>query len=290
MARVDEYLDLVDDPSRQSLVPGDPADDALLALLAHVAFSDGHIDAAELGFLAKVLPGRAPAELELWANQAGSRPLDLEQVASALPGVADRWKGLRFAVRMAWRDGELHTEELALLQRLVWALELPEGALSRIIDEVRSVAEQPVTRKHLAKALHSTPWASVQLADGGCRDNLKGVAPEHWEGVARLGLEMVEVMGFYVQGVVGGFLEGSVALTWGEIVAYTRMPTLGAAVQLHTDSGRTLTLVDHRMRGLVPFFDRLYGPEERAKTSPPPPVRQVRGRSSNKTKKKRGKK
>ena len=80
MPRVNDYLDLVDTPSRQGLTPGDPADDALIALLAHVAFTDGEVDEQELDFLEKVLPGRDREELLAWAETAGSVPLDLAEV------------------------------------------------------------------------------------------------------------------------------------------------------------------------------------------------------------------
>ncbi len=276
MPRVDDYLDLVDDPARRALTPGDPADDALLALLAHVAFSDRELDPGELAFLGRVLPGREEADIRDWVRGAGSRPLDLQQVAGALPTVEERWKGLRFAVRMAWKDGVVQDEERTLLQKLVWALELPEGALDRVIDEVQAQVQGQVTADKLSRALQRTPWGAVQLADGGCRQKLKLTTPEGWSGVARVGLERHEVIGFYVEGLVAQFLEGPVALRWSDIVAYTRVPTLGAAVQLHTEDGRTLTLVDHRLRGLVALLDRLFREPGKA-TVPPPAVRQVRG-------------
>ena len=55
MARVDDFLNLVDDPSRRSLGAEDPSDRALLELMVHVAFSDGVVAPKEMDFLQKVL-------------------------------------------------------------------------------------------------------------------------------------------------------------------------------------------------------------------------------------------
>ena len=87
MPRVDDYLNLVDDPKRHGFTPGHPADDALIALLAHMAFSDGEVHERELDFLQRVLPGRHGADLRMWAMAAGARPLDLDAVAAAVVGL-----------------------------------------------------------------------------------------------------------------------------------------------------------------------------------------------------------
>ena len=63
MALVDDFLDLVQSPRRAAVMPGQPSSDALLALLVHMAFSDGEVDAGEFSFLERVLPGREPGEL-----------------------------------------------------------------------------------------------------------------------------------------------------------------------------------------------------------------------------------
>ena len=83
MARVDDFLDLVDAPSRRSLEPGDPADSALLALMVHVAFSDGVVAPNELDFLTKVLPGRSQADLLAWVKEAAHKTLDWDGIIYA---------------------------------------------------------------------------------------------------------------------------------------------------------------------------------------------------------------
>ena len=62
---------------------------------------------AEVEFLSRVLPGRDPDALRQWAITMGSRPFDYRVVAKVLPTEEERWKGLRFAARMAWKDGVL---------------------------------------------------------------------------------------------------------------------------------------------------------------------------------------
>ena len=95
------------------------------------------------------------------------------------------------------------------------------------------------------------------------------------ELVARFGVEQVEVAAVFEEGLAANFLEGSNFVAWSELVAYTRVSTLGASLQLHTESGRTWTLVDTRMRGLSLLLDRLFG--QKRKESSSVVVSQVRG-------------
>ena len=138
MARVDEYLERVDNPRLPALTPDNPADAVLLAMLAHVSFADGLVDDAEVAFLSRVLPGRDPDALRQWAITMGSRPFDYRVVAKVLTTEEERWKGLRFAARMAWKDGVLENEERIVLDSLSYALELPPGAVDRVIHPTQS--------------------------------------------------------------------------------------------------------------------------------------------------------
>jgi uncharacterized tellurite resistance protein B-like protein len=276
MARVDEYLELVDDPRRTSLHPGNPADGALHALLAHVAFADGAVTDHELEFLQRVLPGRDPIALRAWAVEAGARPLDLRAVARVLPSVEERWKGLRFAIRMAWKDGTVGREERDVLGRLVEALGLPEGALDRVLGELCGRGDAAIEPARIEDALSKLQWDSVDLAEGPLCDELARVAPPTAEGVVVIRLDGVEVLGLYREGLVGWFREGAAWLPWRDIVTFTRMPTLGAAVQLHTEDGRAWTLADFRLSGLGALLDRIYA-GERKPASPRPRVERLRG-------------
>lgn len=278
MARIDEYLDLVADPNAtDALVPGHPADDALIALLAAVAFSDGEVDDAELAFLLRLFPGRDPDELREWAIDAGTTPLNIEALGTALPTSEERWTGLRFAARMAWKDGVLAEEEMALLTELASGLGLADAALDRVIKETIGQSLRPPDTSRVRDCLGQVKWKAVLRDDRPCSGPLAKVVPKEASGIARIGLEQVETLGFYDKGLAGRFREGMAFLPWSDIVAYSRVPVLGASVVLRTESGHKWTLVDGRLTGLIAFLDRLFGVEDAPRSTAPPVIRQTRG-------------
>ncbi|MBW2253045.1 MAG: TerB family tellurite resistance protein [Deltaproteobacteria bacterium] len=277
MGRVDDYLDLVEDPSGEGLVLGDPADEALIALLVQVAFSDGVVDDRELSFMEKVLPGRDPEELREWIQLQGSTDLDLEALGEALPTLEERWAGLRFAARMAFKDGVLAEQERDLLARLSVALELPRNAHERVLGEMEGRVKVAVTAERLSQALASNQWKAVQHGSGELRSTLNALVPEGTVILGRIGLDNVEVLGFTDQGIVGRFREGEAFVPWEDVVTYSRAPDLGAAIRIHTESGRCWTLVDHRLNGLGPFFDKLFASPDQRPRGPGPKVLRVRG-------------
>jgi len=255
-----------------------PEDRALLVLLVHVAFSDGEVQDDEVAFLLQVLPDRDPEELRAWvAAVAQEGPLDYQALAQALPRMEQRWKALRFGARMAWKDGTLHPRERELLTTLAEQLELPQGALQSVLDEMAARVEGGIAPTRLVEVLTSVDWDAVQLASGKLSSqDLIDAAPEGSELVARVGLDQVEVLGLYREGLVGRFLEGTRFLRWEEVVTYTRVPTFGASVQLHTEDGRSWTLVDTRLRGLALLLDRLTNKQRPKRPSSPIKIEQVR--------------
>ncbi|MFT7517895.1 MAG: DnaJ-domain-containing protein 1 [Kiritimatiellia bacterium] len=269
MPRVDDYLDLVDNPARQALTVGHPADDALLALLVHMAFSDGAIDEGELDFLSKVLPGREPGQLRAWVEQVGAGGLDISAVAAALPTIEERWKGLRFAARMAWKDGHIQDEERILLLSLARGLGFTAVAVDQVLHEMQGHADHGVDPKLIASSLESMAWDSVQILSEPLGGQIARVAPAGSELVRSIALDQVVVLALYSQGMSAHFMEGTTFILWSDIVTYTRVPTFGAAVQIHTENGRTWTLVDARLRGLSTLIDRLYGTAPRERSAPP---------------------
>lgn len=260
MASLDDFLDLVDNPARQALSPGNPADDALLALLVHVAFSDGEVDEGELAFLSRVLPGRDSRELLAWIHQVGAHPLDLQAVAAALPGPEQRWKALRFAARMACKDGTIQAEERELLSRLVASLGLGPAAVELVLAEAAGRGPGRLAAERIAQTLQETPWHSVQVLDEPVGGQLARLVPDGARPVRAVALDDVVVLAFHETGIAAHFLEGTAFVAWAELVTYSRVPTMAAAVQLHTEDGRTWSLVDSRLRGLAPVLDRLFEP------------------------------
>jgi hypothetical protein len=278
MPRIDDYLDLVADPEADALTPGHPADDALISLLAHVAFSDGLVDDAEVDFLLRLFPGRDPDELREWAATAGSGELDLDAVADALPTTEERWTGLRFAARMAWKDGVLTDEEMAFLSTLARRLALPDGALDRVIGETVARTRRAPDPTRVREILEGIKWRAVLSDERPLTGPLGAVVPDGAVGVGRIGLEQVEMLGFYDLGLAGRFREGMAFLEWADIVAYSRVPVLGASVILRTESGHAWTLVDRRLNGLTTFLDRLFDvDDDEPRDTQPPVIRQVRG-------------
>ncbi|MBT3222910.1 MAG: TerB family tellurite resistance protein [Proteobacteria bacterium] len=263
MARVDDYLDLVAG-DRNSLESGHPADEALLGLLVHVAFSDGHVDDHELSFLQRVLPDRDEAALREWVTQVCGEPLNLKAVAQVLETDDERWKCLRYAARMAWKDGYLAVEEKSLLESLAAALHLPANAVERTLKET-SPRNIPLETARVSEALKNLRWDTVQVASGELvSQDLATLVPVKSELVARIGLDSVETIALFTNGLVGRFLEGAKFLFWDDIVTYTHGFGLGSAVQLHTEDGRRWTFVDARLNGVGPLLDRLFGADRPA--------------------------
>jgi DnaJ-domain-containing protein 1 len=256
---------LVDDlelASGGGLVPGRPADDALLTLLASMACSDGAVHRNELAFLSVLRRDLDGDALERWVR-GHARPLDLAALSNAIDSPDDRWKTLRFAARMAWKDGELAASEQAFLRKLAAALTLPAAAVDRVLSEMRPDDGKTFTAERILHALLDTQWHSVQLASGALvSEDLVGVSPPRLDVVARVGLEKVEVMALCTAGLVARFQEGPSFLPWPELVTYTRSRGLGEALRLHTEDGRSHTLVDARLAGLALVLDRLFDRSE----------------------------
>lgn len=251
---LDDTLEL---EAGSTLQVGRPADDALLGLLASMAFSDGDVHASELDFLVKVRPDLTRDEVHAWAITHDS-PIDPDAIAAVVVDADDRWKVLRFAGRMAWKDGELAKEEHELLDSLAEAMELPAGAVDRVLREMAPDDGKRFTGNRLLRMLMDVRWDAVQLAGGALiSEDLRAVLPDGAELVARVGLDKVEVMAITTGGMLGRFQQGAAYIGWGELVTYTRSFGLGASIQLHTEDGRVYTLVDSRLSGIGPLLDRL---------------------------------
>jgi len=250
-------LETLDLEAGAALVPGRPADDALLGLLASMACSDGNVHEAELDFLVKVRPGVSRDAVRTWALEHAA-PIDPDAIAGIITDADDRWKTLRFAARMAWKDGELADEEQQLLVDLAGAMQLSEVAVDQVLREMAPDDGRRFTSDRMLRMLMDVHWDAVQLAGGTLvSEDLLAVMPEGSELVARVGLDRVEIMALTTGGIVGRFQQGAAYIRWDELVTYTRSFGLGASVSLHTEDGRTYSLVDSRLSGIGPLLDRL---------------------------------
>ncbi len=229
-----------------------------MRLLASMACSDGEVHDRELDFLVKIRPDLGSRDAVARWTVAQARPVDLRQLATIITRPDDQWKALRYAARMAWKDGELAQEERRHLESLAYALSLPAGAVERVLREMSPDDGKRFTAERILRTLMDVHWDAVQLAGGQLASpDLQQVSPLHVEVVARVGLEKVEVMGLCTQGVVARFREGAAFVPWGDLVTYTHAHGLGEALCLHTEDGRQLTLVDQRLSGLAMLLDRL---------------------------------
>ena len=166
MATVQDTLDLSGTAVVPSvLTPGEPAADAILHLLAHMAHSDGVLHEDEVEFLAGILPGRSAESLRAWVNDVGSEPPLLDEVAAAIDDDDMRWTCLRFTARMAWKDGELQDEERTFLEALAEHLGLPRFAVDRVLREMQPSASQ-FTTERIIDVIQSVKWNAVQIASG----------------------------------------------------------------------------------------------------------------------------
>jgi hypothetical protein len=270
MTRIEESLELTAD-ERSTLQEGDAAHEALLALLAYMASSDGEVHPQELDFLERVLPGRTRADLSSWAmGHATAGELDLDYICGSIAQPDEQWKCLRFAARMAWKDGDVADDEKVLLSRLASGFQLPGGAVERVLRETALRETSAHDPKALLAAVQAPRWEAVQLAGGSLvSEDLRAVLPAEAQVVARVGVDRVEVMALTTIGLVGRFAEGPAFIPWDDLVSYSRSFSLGEALLLHTEDSRAYTVVDARLGGLALVLDRIVEVDSSDERSPP---------------------
>jgi len=256
MARVDEFLQIIDDPTHPPLGDRHPHDEVLLGLLVHLAYSDGIVQGDEFALLKHVRPGLDDNELLAWLQEASQRPFDDAALALVLDTPEAAWSGLRLAARMVCLDGEVPEEEMGDLQRLAKALALPQTAAHTVVDEI--VATVSATHATVADALKNMFWDSLVPERDDLESDLAGVVPAEATPVCRVVLrDDTEVAGLFQEGLVARFDSGPAFVAWADIHAYTRVPVPGAAFHLHTAEGNR-SISDGRLRDLGKLLDAVY--------------------------------
>lgn len=250
--------------------PARPADEALMALLSYVAGSDGEIHERELELLCKLFPDRSAADLRAEGERhRHATDFALLAIADQFHGDDQRWAGLRFAARMAWRDGHLDVAERKLLADVALAMSLPEHAVERVLREMRPDRKERFTSDRMVRLVQEIRWDAVQLASGALvSPDLAAMVPAGSEVVVRIGIDRVEVLALCTDGLLARFQDGAAFVSWDDLVSYGREAALGTGVRLTTEDGREYVLVDHRLTGLCRLLDRLFDDRERKKGAP----------------------
>lgn len=261
-----------------SATPSPSIDASLRALLAWMASSDGELHDGELALLRRIFPAASDAELRAEVA-AGARadPASLPPLVEPFQTAARRWTALRFAARMAWRDGTLDQRERSLLQQIADAMALPAGAVDRVVREMEPDRTTRITPERLLRLLHEIQWDAVQLASGALvSPDLQLLNPAGHEILARIGVDRVEVAGLGTHGLVARFRDGAAFVAWSDIVSHGRDAGLGAALTLLTEDQHGFALVDARLSGLGTLIDRLLGDDER-RVATAPTISHLRG-------------
>jgi|JI10StandDraft_1071094.scaffolds.fasta_scaffold550247_2 uncharacterized tellurite resistance protein B-like protein len=271
-----DVLHILESYAGSAIRVGEPADDALLQLLVRMAFADGTIDEGELAMLRGVLPLPDDDALRSWIQRTLYAAPDFSHLAEAFDTDDRRWLALRFAARMAARDGRLADPEHHLLEALAADLHLPPRALDRVLREMHGPPPELLEPEALRGLLDGLNWDATMAAEGGvASDDLLGVVPAGARPVLRVGVDQAEVLGIYCEGVAGRFLEGPAFLTWRSIVGCGRGEGLESSVRLYTDDGRIWSLIDARLGAIRLLIDRLYRAGDEPTSRPAPVIQRL---------------
>lgn len=242
-------LELLDEPG---------ARDALLALVAHVAFSDGQVQPDEFRYLQQLVPREDPHALLARITELARSPLDLEELAAVLPDRERRMRALRFAARMAWMDRQITSGETALLLEIANAFDLPRQAVEEVLAELVGRNGGAVPPERVAAALEGFVWEELAFSPGEATSGLARVVPPEAEPLGRLLLDGIEQIVLCRAGLAAGFREGDAWVPWSDVEVWTRVPVFGASVRIETKAG-SRTLVDPRLRPVGALLDRIFG-------------------------------
>ncbi len=257
MSRVNQYLGLIDDPSRPSLRPGHPADPVLHHLLVDLAFSDGVVQGDEFALLQRVRPELDPTELMEWAMELATEPFGDVALKRLVDSGEDPMNLLRFAARMVCLDGDVADEERERLARIATVVGLEKDAPSKAIGEIVARGGA-VSADRVLDALRNMLWRQLVPERGDPESaELSAAAPDS-EAVCIMTLDGVEKAALYEDGLLAVFASGAAFVSFADIAAYTRVPVPGAGFHLHTQDGTHYELSDARMGELGGVLDFLY--------------------------------
>ena len=111
-----ELIRVLEDPSAPSLTQHDEGSLALLTLLAHVYFADGHVDEGELVQLRRLTSAE---DVQARLAELAAAPHDLDRLAALYPDPQDRDDIITLAEHAVWGDDEVDGAEWDLIDQLV---------------------------------------------------------------------------------------------------------------------------------------------------------------------------
>ena len=262
MARADEYLALLDDPSAPPPAGSHPADPSLIALLVHMSCADGFVQEEEFEYFEKLLPDRDASEILEYVAETAATELDFAEMSRQLGSDEERRGAMRFAARMAWADRVLEMQEKLPLIRMASYFDFHEDEVEHALESVIGRPEGEVSPEAVVEAMIGMHWTGARLEERGLLSELKQVAPPDAMSVACLLVDGEERAGLYDQGMAAFFEEGAEFLRWNEVSTYSRLPLLGAALRVVTTDGRVLTVRDSRLKDVGTLMDRDYSAGE----------------------------
>lgn len=258
-SRAAELLALIDDPSRPALAAGGDVDGPLMAMLVHLAYSDGVVQDDELALMARIRPDLDVAGVMAWASQVAQRTFDAHQVAAVVTEPAERWTALRLATRMVCMDGDIADEELFVLRDLAEVFGLPADAPERAVSEVVARGG-PIARERIAAAVRNMLWKRITPTRDEPEGPLASVIPSTVTHVCTMTVDDEEVAALCYEGLAAMFERGPHFIRWTEIRSYTRVPVPGASFHLRT-ANQHLKMSDPRLRDVGSLLDYIFGRE-----------------------------
>lgn len=119
-----DLITVLENPNASPLPVRDEECEALLSMLAHLFFSDGHLDEGEVALIARLAGGMSGDAVNEYIARLALRPLDLEGLGRLFPDPRDRDDILTLAEHGVWGDSIVEHAEMDMLDELIRVLDI----------------------------------------------------------------------------------------------------------------------------------------------------------------------
>ena len=113
----------------------EPRQALLLKTLVQMAWADHKLVDEERAFLGRALAALGATGAEIDELESRREAVDLQALATTLPGLPERLEAMRLLLRVAFADEALTFEEFDLIDRLANALGLDDAQLEQLRQE-----------------------------------------------------------------------------------------------------------------------------------------------------------